>query len=989
MQRDDVVLYADGGDMTVGRRSTVYTYGNFQVIIPDDREQEEGDDRLQEGYISRPTERPTGRFDIGFVRADTTIDLNAGTSDLESVIDAAQKRTEGDIFFERDISGRGLGRYRIGVDFDTDDVVQVQVWGKRLPLPVTSTEIVVSEGDGSKAQRVHVGGQLVADAEALRKHNDDLLQQISSEKRQRLKEVGAVRRTATTAKDTAETALAAVQDADGEFQTRLEETRRLIEEGREHASKIEGHVAEAGRLAGDADRYAREAVSAADQADQVLASIEGDAEAVRAALIQIGGLHEQVRQNVTAAQEAVAEGQGHAEEAARQVGLAQTSAGNALDYAREAGLLVDEAEVLNESISGMATQIEGLVAEGNLASEAAQAAATAAQGHVSTAQDAVTEAQGLLSSTGDAAESAQSALQQARDELAVLDNVDGDGLSLTALLARVVSLHQQTLAAHDDTLTKHGQVLSAHSGALQAVSDAAAQASTAAAEAGDAAQSVLDAQAVQRDINGTQKQINDLYARAIRAAAASGAQAGVAAMQAAMAAQEAKDAAQAALDAAATNADSISLLADADELLETAIESNTDAIGKLRDANTLMNEAIREAAAAANSAGQAAASSGAAASEAGNAAKSSLEATAVLSDTVEARDQAQAIVDRQQSNTLVLHDNQLKWSRWSKHVFRSAFSKESGGSSTTNSVSTGMIDLELNNIGGHGLTLIIRPGWAGNYLISYERMSGGAMHTMDGTAQPGRTVATSHLIDGTEQIRYVQLYVWPEWGTEPREYALTIDSNNGFAYTAGYENAIEGNPMDFTSGTFFRFRNIDVIADDKVQVIIGSRWGTIPSGDIIGRRAYIRPAPVDERSDDLVVFTEYQGQVQWEPGAPIQGQQELSIAAQTLGTSAWRTVASWTGLDWTGSVIAAIGYELRFLNHNRISSNEYVTRILLNGQEVSRIGRNSFGGMNMYFAHNISETLRSGDRLEFQAYSSAGFTSERRVGSGTVFIVWG
>ena len=151
-------LIADGGEMTVGRRTSTYVYGVFQVDIPEGREQAQQDDRLQEGYIYRPDQRPTGRFDIGFVRADARIDLNTQQSNLESIIDAAQNRVEGAVFFERDIMGRGLGKFRPGVDFDTASLVDVLIWGKTLTLPVTAIDM--TSGDAAAVGwRVHVGGQ--------------------------------------------------------------------------------------------------------------------------------------------------------------------------------------------------------------------------------------------------------------------------------------------------------------------------------------------------------------------------------------------------------------------------------------------------------------------------------------------------------------------------------------------------------------------------------------------------------------------------------------------------------------------------------------------------------------------------------------------------------------------------------------------------------------------------------------------------------------
>lgn len=231
-------LIADGGEMTVGRRTSTYVYGVFQVDIPEGREQAQQDDRLQEGYIYRPDQRPTGRFDIGFVRADARIDLTAQQSNLESIVDAAQNRVEGAVFFERDITGRGLGKFRPGVDFTTASLVDVLIWGKTLTLPVTAIDM--TSGDAAAVGwRAHVGGQMIADADSLRSHNDAILGQIEQERRRRL----ATTKTAETAATTANSATSAAATANTK-------------------------AASAAAAADDADKKAKEADAAARIADQ-------------------------------------------------------------------------------------------------------------------------------------------------------------------------------------------------------------------------------------------------------------------------------------------------------------------------------------------------------------------------------------------------------------------------------------------------------------------------------------------------------------------------------------------------------------------------------------------------------------------------------------------------------------------------------------------------------------------------------------------------
>ncbi len=231
-------LIADGGEMTVGRRTSTYVYGVFQVDIPEGREQAHQDDRLQEGYVYRPDQRPTGRFDVGFVRADARVDLNAQQSNLESIIDAAQNRVEGAVFFERDITGRGLGKFRPGVDFTTASLVDVLIWGKTLTLPVTAIDM--TSGDAAAVGwRVHVGGQMIADADSLRSHNDIILGQIEQERRRRL----ATTKTAETAATTANSATSAAATANTK-------------------------ATSAAAAADDADKKAKEADAAARIADQ-------------------------------------------------------------------------------------------------------------------------------------------------------------------------------------------------------------------------------------------------------------------------------------------------------------------------------------------------------------------------------------------------------------------------------------------------------------------------------------------------------------------------------------------------------------------------------------------------------------------------------------------------------------------------------------------------------------------------------------------------
>ncbi|MGV0410464.1 hypothetical protein [Corynebacterium marquesiae] len=189
--KDHVVLSSDGGSVTMGRRLAFYSYGKFDVVIPEGREQQVDDDRIQNGYIARNPGHLMGRFDFGFIRQDATINLEAQTSDLELAIDSTEKRSEGDVYVERDISRAGMNGFELGRDFGLDDIVRYRVWGNYLRLPVTAGDLESSVDGGLRGVRVHVGGQVASDSEARRRANNEILGQIENEKRQRLRQVNA------------------------------------------------------------------------------------------------------------------------------------------------------------------------------------------------------------------------------------------------------------------------------------------------------------------------------------------------------------------------------------------------------------------------------------------------------------------------------------------------------------------------------------------------------------------------------------------------------------------------------------------------------------------------------------------------------------------------------------------------------------------------------------------------------------------------------
>lgn len=210
----DVVLIADGGQMTVGRRTATHVYGSMRVTAPEGVEVVEDDERLQLGYIYRPDDQPTGRFDLAFVRADVTQDMETHISNFEEALDTAEVRVAGEVFFEREISAAGLGRYRPGVDLATGDVVDVRIWGRLLELPVTATTMVVSDSERA-GWSVHVGGQFISDAETLRRQNAQVQAAIDADRRRAAKAAidASTRQAALAAQSAAANAQSAADNA--------------------------------------------------------------------------------------------------------------------------------------------------------------------------------------------------------------------------------------------------------------------------------------------------------------------------------------------------------------------------------------------------------------------------------------------------------------------------------------------------------------------------------------------------------------------------------------------------------------------------------------------------------------------------------------------------------------------------------------------------------------------------------------------------------
>ena len=448
-------LISDGGSMTVGRRTANYTWGAFEVTLPEGVEQQKPvDDRLQDGYIYRPDDRGHGRAELTFVRADARIDMNASKSDLEQTLDGASERTKGDAYYTRQISGVGLGKLRLGVDVRQGDMVRVLLWSKYLELPVTAI-IPGKSADGSTPDMAaQVGGQMLRDAELLSKRNSEIDTAIAVEKRTRLNQVGAVDKKASDAKTTADEAMQATEDTRTYVNEQLKLAGASVEQGRQYLLQMEEYVAAGNAAAGQAEDLASQAAAAAAEAVQILGQLDPLRDDVAAAHAEVIRLHDEASQLT--------------EQAAEHVRQASQHAATAKGYAEQA--LAHEAE-------------------GRRQATAALNAAGAAQDSAAAAQSILDDADGILSQVSGYSTQAQNALSDAENLLA---NAGGQGKSLGDVLLEVAQKHQETLNAHQDILNLHTDVLQKHSEAIRYVAIAAAQASVAAQHAAQAAQEALN-----------------------------------------------------------------------------------------------------------------------------------------------------------------------------------------------------------------------------------------------------------------------------------------------------------------------------------------------------------------------------------------------------------------------------------------------------------------------------------------------------------------
>lgn len=504
-----IKLVADGGEITVGARVAVYTYGAFNVVLPEGRELAQDDytdDGYTNGYVYRPpgTEK-LGRFDIAFARADVTVETNAGYSNFEAVVDASQRKVAEDVYFERDITGAGLGAWIPGEDYEVGDIVDVLVFNRVISQPVTAITYT-SASEDPLGVRVHVGGQTIRDAELVEEQNRSVREAIAQESAQRRKQVGAVQSTATAAKNAADSAKQAVEDAEGQVSRGVETISEMVASGRESwgkaAQAYETAVAEvsAGLV------KLEQAERLLEKSDATLAENETLSRQVKQAREQVAVLVEQIRAENTLV---------------RQIAQAVGASVNlAVGHSAQAAVYVGQTEDLHDQVVGLVEQARGHFVTGETAVSSAKSEVAKAQVLVEEAKKQAEKVDRVLEELKPLERSARASLGDAATTLTALKSEvakAGEAVSaIDVMQTNILAKHQEIMDAHQVWLVRHDEALDLLSRAVKAAAAGAGYAASGAMWAAQAAQEALNAAATNAKSIELLEEITRLHGQAIK-----------------------------------------------------------------------------------------------------------------------------------------------------------------------------------------------------------------------------------------------------------------------------------------------------------------------------------------------------------------------------------------------------------------------------------------------------------------------------------------
>lgn len=229
-----MMFTANTAQVTVVRPLASSVYGSYDLSIPDYLDIEEFHqfeaDGNELGFVGqlRPEVR-TGGFARRFIRADVAVTaedpkdtLAISESNVDQVLTEVRDRMSEDFFLESDIDLAGLGPWVPFVHFQVGDLVEVNIFGLVVVLPVTRIEPVISE-HSIVDWIVHVGGQLMSDEMARIANNADVHRRLVEDRRDLAGLEAQTQKKVAAAQAAADAAAAAAQEA-------LENTDLILED---------------------------------------------------------------------------------------------------------------------------------------------------------------------------------------------------------------------------------------------------------------------------------------------------------------------------------------------------------------------------------------------------------------------------------------------------------------------------------------------------------------------------------------------------------------------------------------------------------------------------------------------------------------------------------------------------------------------------------------------------------------------------------------
>lgn len=254
---------ADAASVTVLRSLASSVFGKYSLNVPEGIDIEDvhtfGAPDNELAYVGTLTKRRVGGLCRRFVRADVTVTAAdksdpdwVAESDVDEVLQEAAERVASDFFLESDITRAGLGPWIPYEDFAVGDRANIALWGRRVELPVTRIDPVIS--DHSVVDwKVHVGGQVVSDEDARLAENALVQKALVDDRR----ELAGLAKQVTKAADKAESAQASADTADGKAEAAGETAnaaQEVLDENKDAWSKaVEDSITalERGRLQQD------------------------------------------------------------------------------------------------------------------------------------------------------------------------------------------------------------------------------------------------------------------------------------------------------------------------------------------------------------------------------------------------------------------------------------------------------------------------------------------------------------------------------------------------------------------------------------------------------------------------------------------------------------------------------------------------------------------------------------------------------------------